>query len=73
MSAAEQIHYCRLPLPEDNEWGGKLLATKLAINEVLIIMERTGVDPTKGEFRVYYPVDSALIRTYVTAEWRPNK
>jgi hypothetical protein len=73
VSAAEQVHYCRVPLPESNEWGGNLFATRLAIREVLTTLERTGVDPAAGQLRVTYDMDSELLTTYVAAEWRPNK
>ena len=73
MTAAEQIHYCRVPLPKGGEWGGNLYVTRLAINEVLDTLDLAEVDPAAGSLRVTYDMDSTVTRESVLAEWRPNK
>lgn len=75
MSADEKIYYSRQPLPADGQWwDANTVVTANALDEVLQLMQQDGgVDPTRGEFRIYYPLDSQLQRTWVTAEWRPNK
>jgi hypothetical protein len=73
VTAAEQVHYCRVPLPDSNEWGGNLYVTRMAIREVLSTLEAAGADPAKGRLLVTYEEDSALTYTSVLAEWRPNK
>lgn len=71
----DKIYYCRKPLPADGQWwDANSVITSDALDEVLRTMRQDcAVDLTRGEFRIYYPVDSTLTRTYVTAEWRPNK
>lgn len=70
---SEQVHYCRVPLPEIDARGAKVYAAREAVSELLTIMEAANVDPATGQFSITYGMDSTLTREYVLAEWRPSK
>jgi hypothetical protein len=66
-----EAHYYRVALPEGDP-GAKVFATREAVSLLLVSMEAANIDPTTGQFRITYDMNSPLTRESVLVEWRPN-